>query len=183
MAKKMGDPTPLTKTRQVDERLREEWMRGLARDGILKNWTDEDIREVVKNSVSVAMGVQNIRKPKAAYELAREGRLAAHPDVRGHFERLVALRDKLWLLHAADLKPRIHGPSQLLVDLMMCQREPHERHHTASMSAYLLYRKNLPANARRKHFKSKTGAPCSKKTKPRAGYDASPSAPAPGPQP
>jgi hypothetical protein len=183
MATKKGDPTPLTKTRQADERMREEWMRGLARDSMAGNWNDCEIRMEVEKGVSVAVAVQNIRKPKAASNLAREGRLAAHPDVRGHFEQLVTFRDVLWSLHAAELKPRIHGPSQLLVDLMMCQREPQERHHTATMSAYLAFRRNLPKKARRKHYKPTTVTPSPRKTKLRVVYSASASAPASGPQP
>jgi hypothetical protein len=153
MASLYVDPTALTMTRQPDERLREQWLWVLVRKAILENLSFEEVAIAVYKSVVAAMAAGNIRKKKAAYELSREGRLAAHPDVRDHFERLVALRDQLWASHASELKPRLHGPSQVLVDLMMCQRNPQERHHAASVTSYLLFRCNLPPNARRPHFK------------------------------
>jgi hypothetical protein len=140
-------------TRQAEQRLREHWLRQSARKAISENLSREESAITVYKGVVTAMAARNIRKPKAAYELSREGRLAAHPDVRNHFERLITLRDQLWASHASELKPLLHGPSQVLVDLMMCQRNPQERHHAASVSSYRLFRRNLPANWRRPHFK------------------------------
>ena len=133
------DSTPLSQTRQVTERFREIWLTSIAKHSRENRWDKADIIQATLTGALEAALAGNIRTKAAADELARQGRLAAHPDVRFEFDRLVALRNEVWLRDRTLLKCFHHGPSQILVDLMTRQRDLADRQHVSSADSYLRF--------------------------------------------
>ena len=130
---------PLTQTRQVGDRGREIWLQQLAQKSLERHWTAEQAHIAALRDALGAALAQNIRSEQAMNTLISEGRLAARPEVRAEFGRLMSLRDEVWSLEAGFLRSTLHGPSRVLVDLMRRQSKPEQRHHTASARAYLNY--------------------------------------------
>jgi hypothetical protein len=114
-------------------RWRELWFRQLADDSAALNWSLEESREAVRKDVEAAKRAGKIRNTST---IAYEGRLAADPNVRGEFARLVALRDEA---RAQEPGLRLKRPSHVLVNLMKLQRSPINKRHAASTSGYLSY--------------------------------------------
>lgn len=129
--------SPLSATRQKGERLREQWLADLAAKSLLNTWSIEQIEAETARGAAEALGAGNVRTTGSAYEIAREGRLAAHPKVRARFHYLLAMRDRIWAARPELVRAVIHGPSQLLVDMLVAQKKAHLRHHVASDGAYI----------------------------------------------
>ena len=129
----------LTETRQQGERKREEWLADFAKRSIAENWTTSTARRKAELDVLDAELVGHLKTEKAVANAINEGMLAAHPDVRNHFARLLAVRDELWKIEPDYLREKLHGPSQILVELLRRQKKRIERHHTESAAAFLRY--------------------------------------------
>jgi hypothetical protein len=126
----------LTETRQKGERKREEWLAAFAKRSAAEGWTIDTARAKACSEVVEAKGLKD---KGAIANVVRDGMLAAHPDVRDDFSRLVALRDKLWRMEQDYLRRNLHGPSQLLIELMRRQKNPSERVHAKNATAFLKY--------------------------------------------
>jgi hypothetical protein len=129
----------LTDTRQKGERKREEWLADFAKRSVAEDWTIDAARAKASSEVVEAEMVGNLKNEAAKANVIRDGVLAAHPDVRNHFNRLVKIRDELWNSEPDYLRSTLHGPSQILVELMRRQKKPSERHHTKSAADFLEY--------------------------------------------
>ncbi len=125
---------PLGETRQVDERKREDWLRALARRSASEEWLLTQIEQTVHQEV---MCSSHLQTPRSRQEANRQGRLAADPDVRIDFDRLVRLRDECWTADPRFFRRTRHGKSQLLIDILMRQKEPARRSDVVSPHAYL----------------------------------------------
>lgn len=130
---------PLAQTRQIGERFRERWFEQLARDSAAFRWNNLKIRAEAERGADDAAASGNIRTVSSRNELARQGRLAAHPDVRSEYARLVKLRNDVFQAHPDLVRAVRHGPSQALVDIMQRQKNPRECHHVADANAYIRY--------------------------------------------
>jgi hypothetical protein len=135
----MARGKPLTETRQAGQRLREEWLADLARKSRLNSWTPSQIVIAVQQGALDAALAQTLRTASSVNEAIRQGRIAAHPFVRNEFDRLVKLRDDVWLIDPVICRRYMHGPSQILIDLITRCRNPAERHHVADDASYLSY--------------------------------------------
>jgi hypothetical protein len=129
-------------------RWRELWFRQLTEDSITLNWSLIESNDAVRKDVEDAKRAGKIRNTST---IAYEGRLAADPNVRGEFTRLVALRDQACAQEPRLVLGRLKRPSHVLVNLMELQRNPTNRRHAASISSYLSYLQRLtrrkPRNA------------------------------------
>jgi YD repeat-containing protein len=123
---------PLEETRQAGERKREEWLRDLARRSAKENWDTKRAREVVEAEVTASRHLLT-----GAATAVTEGCRACHPAVRSDFDRLRRLRNEAWELDRKFLRRAKHGPYQLLVDILRRQQSTNERHHVATVEAYL----------------------------------------------
>ena len=83
--------------------------------------------------------IGHLESGKAIANVIGDGALAAHPDVRDHFSRLVTIRDELWKAEPDYLRCTLHGPSQLLIELMRRQKNPSEQHHAKNAISFLKY--------------------------------------------
>jgi hypothetical protein len=117
-------------------RWRELWFRQLSEDGITLSWSRQESRDAVQKDVEVAKRTGKITVTSI---IAYEGRLAADPNVRGEYARLVALRDQVCAQEPGLVLGRLKRQSHVLVDLMKLQRDPINRRHAASTSSYLSY--------------------------------------------
>jgi hypothetical protein len=130
---------PLAQTRLAGDNKREEWLAGIAELSSEEGWHREKAEIKVHKSVEKAVFARRITTEKSFANVVTEGLLATDPDVRDHVSRLIALRDQAWPKVPAIVRDRLHGPSQMLMDLMRRQRTESERHHTASVEKYLTY--------------------------------------------
>ncbi len=129
----------LTDTRQKGERKREEWLADIAKRSDAEGWTIATARAKVRSEVVEAEKVGNLKDEGAIANVIRDGVLAAHPNVRGDFSRLVTIRDQLWKKDPDYLRRTLHGPSQILIELMRRQKNPSEQHHARSAADFLRY--------------------------------------------
>jgi hypothetical protein len=129
----------LTDTRQKDERKREEWLDALATQSAAERWTKKTALAKAKLGVNEAAKTGHLKSENAMTTAVSEGTLAAHPDVRDHLNRLVKIRDELWKNHPDYIRCTLHGPHQLLIELMRRQKKPSERHHAQSAANFLKY--------------------------------------------
>ena len=134
-----GRSSPLVQTHQRGDRRREEWLEDLAHQSAREGWSLEKAEIEVRKAAEKAVFAGNLNTQKSFDNVVAEGRLAAHPDIRDHVPCLIALRDEAWARESAFLRNILHGPSQILVDLMRRQRDAGERQHTKSVAAYLAY--------------------------------------------
>jgi hypothetical protein len=130
---------PLAQTRLAGDRKREEWLIEVANRSSKEIWSRERAKIEVLKAVAKALIGRNITTEKSHEIVVSEGLLAARPEVRDHVPRLISLRDEAWNKDPNFLRAALHGPSQMLVDLMRRQRRPNERHHAATVDAYLAY--------------------------------------------
>ena len=130
---------PLVQTRVAGERKREEFLMGIAGQGSREAWSRERAENEIRKAATTAIFADHIKTERSFANLVAEGMLAADPAVRDHVPRLIALRDEIWSKDPEFLRSALHGPSQILIDLMRRQKRPSERHHTASAAAYLAY--------------------------------------------
>ena|SRR5689334_127072 len=132
---------PLLERRR--QRSRDIWHEILAAESKKKRWTVRQIRDAVDEDVEAVLDARVIERESTANELKHQGRLAAHPDVRREFRRLLRLRDEAWSsdpeLFEATLKRRSHS----LVRVMKLQKDPKRRRHTISAQAYIRYVKDV----------------------------------------
>ena len=134
-----GRPNSLVQTHQRGDRKREEWLEDLACRSAREGWSLEKAEIEARKAAEKAVFAGNLNTQKSFDNVVDNGRLAAHPDVRDHVPRLIALRDEAWAREPAFLRNVLHGPSQILVDLMRRQRDAGERQHARSVTAYLAY--------------------------------------------
>jgi hypothetical protein len=128
---------PLAATRLAGQRMRELWLTDFAAQSLSKLWNLEEIKAAAADGAVAGLRAGNLHSVRSALEVARQGRIAAHPDVRAHFKRLVAMRDRIWLNEPDLVRAILHGPSQLLIDILQAQKEARLRHHVASDAAYI----------------------------------------------
>jgi hypothetical protein len=83
--------------------------------------------------------VGNLKSEKAIADVVHDGVLAAHPAVRDHFSRLMMIRDELWQMEPDYLRRTLHGPSQILIELMRRQKKPSERYYANSAADFFRY--------------------------------------------
>ena len=133
----MMTASPLAETRLAGQRKREEWFEQLAHESHLFQWNEAQITAAVMAAVQTAVAAGNIRKTSALSELIRQGQLVAHPDVRADFDRLRKLRDAVWTVNRPLARAVLHGPSQLLIDILQQQKVAHSRHRVAGADAYI----------------------------------------------
>jgi hypothetical protein len=127
--------TPLDETRQVGERKREQWLQDIASRSVERKWTRDQARKVILEKVTHS----NLFTPRSRECGISEVMSAANSEVRGHFSRLVNVRNESWRREADFLRRVRHGPSQVLVDLLRRQSRSTERPFAASADAYLGY--------------------------------------------
>jgi hypothetical protein len=130
---------PLAQTRLAGDRKREEWLTEVAGQSSKEGWSREQAKIEVLKAAAKALIARHITTEKSHEIVVSEGLLAARPEVRDHVPRLISLRDEAWNKDPNFLRAALHGPSQMLVDLMRRQRRPNERHHAATVDAYLAY--------------------------------------------
>ena len=133
---------PLLQTRQAGDRWRERWLEKLALESAAQAWSLEAATIAAQDGALDASLAGHLRTRSAVNELIRQGRLAAHPAVRSEFQRLMQLRDEIWKLDPGFLRQTLHGPSQVLQDLMQRQCTASERHHVVTPATYLRYLRN-----------------------------------------
>jgi hypothetical protein len=129
----------LTQTHLAGVRIREEWLIGLAEQSSEEAWSKDKAGNEVRKAAIKAIFADHITTESSFANLVAEGTLATDPAVRDHVPRLIALRDAIWGNDPDFLRDVLHGPSQTLVDLMRRHKRASERHHTASVEAYLTY--------------------------------------------
>ena len=135
-------PNPLAETRQINQRMREEWLQSLANQSRAYCWNWTEISVHVHNGL-----LQSHLTSEKARAVARdEGELAADPKVRNQFEHLVALRDEVWRLDETLLRQRHHGKYQTLTYMLRRQRDTPA--HVADADAYFSFIRS-PAGAKR----------------------------------
>lgn len=123
---------------------REQWFRQLAEDSARFGWTIALIYAEVANDVEAVKIARNL-EPGSLDNVAGAGRLAAHPDVRGEFVRLCAIVDEVWVLEKNLVYKTVRRRYHMLENLMRLQREPSDRCHAVSASAYKEYlQRQLP---------------------------------------
>jgi hypothetical protein len=119
--------------------MREQALRAFAAESAEKMWSKLKCRvEASALAIDVALA-GNLTSRKAINTMSGELQLAGHADVRNEFERLAALRDEIWSIEVNLLREALHGPSQVLIDMMRRQKRPAERHHVASAQTYIRY--------------------------------------------
>jgi hypothetical protein len=89
--------------------------------------------------VDKAAEIGHLKSKKTMVTARSEGTLAAHPDVRDHVSRLVKIRDDLLKNNPDYIRRTLHGPHQLLIELMRRQKNPSEQHHAKSAADFLRY--------------------------------------------
>src|SRR4051812_22621259 len=104
----------LSRTRQAGENMREEWLGNIARRSRARKWSNESAEIAIYSDVLHAVIAGRLKSRKSADQAIGEGKLAAHPGVRNHFERLVRLRDELWETERDFLADPLYGPYQML---------------------------------------------------------------------
>jgi hypothetical protein len=129
----------LTDTRQEGDRKREEWLADLAKQSATERWTKETARTMARRDVGEAAKIGHLKSKNTMITAVSEGTLAAHPDVRDHFSRLVKIRDELLEKNSDYIRRTLHGPHQLLIELMRRQKKPSEQHHAKSAADFLEY--------------------------------------------
>ena len=129
----------LTDTRLEGDRKREEWLTDLAKRSATERWTKETAQTMARLDVDKAAEIGHLKSKNAMTTATSEGTLVAHPDVRDHFNRLVKIRDALFQNNPDYIRRTLHGPHQLLIELMRRQKKPSERHHTKSAEDFLEY--------------------------------------------
>jgi hypothetical protein len=130
---------PLLQTRLAGDRKREEWLAEIAEQSSREAWNRDKAENEVRKAAIKAIFADHITTESSFANLVAEGTLATDPAVRDHVPRLIALRDAIWGNDPDFLRDVLHGPSQTLVDLMRRHKRASERHHTASVEAYLTY--------------------------------------------
>ncbi|MGH7039868.1 MAG: hypothetical protein ACREE1_17225 [Stellaceae bacterium] len=123
----------------MGERMREEWLVDIAKRSAAEHWAKNTAQRMARSEVNEAAEVGHLKSKNAMTTAACEGALAAHPDVRDDFGRLMTIRDELWKSEQDYIRRTLHGPSQLLIELMRRQKNPRERHYTNSAADFLKY--------------------------------------------
>lgn len=129
----------LLETRQRDDRKREQGFEALAKRAAEEEWSEDRAEiEVLKTIKAAHFG--GCRYTEKTFDtLVAEGKLATHPAVRGQVAQLKKLRDEAWATYPVFLRGALHGPSQVLIDMMRRQRDRDERHHVRNLMTYMAY--------------------------------------------
>jgi hypothetical protein len=130
---------PLVQTHLLGDRRREQWLTFFAERSAMERWSLEKSELEVRKAAELAIFADRILTEKSFKNVVAEGRLATHPDVRAHVPRLISLRDEAWLQKSSLLRASLHGPSQVLIDMMRRQRNPAERRYVTALDVYFDY--------------------------------------------
>jgi hypothetical protein len=135
----------LLNAQQSGKRARENWMDRLARDGMMQNWNESELRRQVIMDVDIAVKQGRYKTKKSRSGVISDGVLGGHSSVRRSLQRLMRLRDYLYEKNKDIMKFIFHSKYQALTYMLGKQRNPALRHQVADHKACLAHMKKRHA--------------------------------------